>query len=378
MLTLAFPLGSVVARSLLQATEGLLLNGTRLDEALLSSLATVLEALGSQLASATALQLDAQAQQAAALANVTRTLDQLVEAQRVTPPSLALCGVYDDPSQCAALSAFLRSTTWKVDVLRTPVQTYCLLAGVTCGGGSGSDVTRLDLSSNAYSGHIPPELASLTALTHLDLSGNALTGILPDSFALLTSLTYLQLSHNAFLGSLPASFANLTALTYLGLNNNAQLGGILPHQLARLHPALLTYLNAEGTNISVGADYDSSDGAPLDRLAGYSPPPSPPPPSPPPPPPPPTPPPSPSPPPPPPTPPPSPVPFTYNQPADRGSYSYGGRCRCNGMTTDFVVGDNGDSCGSLCCSGPNVVVTQSCSPNYAASQGHTGYCLYCP
>ena len=61
-------------------------------------------------------------------------------------PQGSACGTFDDASQCAALSALLRATTWKVDVRTLLYSSYCQWKGVTCGGGSGSDVVALDLS----------------------------------------------------------------------------------------------------------------------------------------------------------------------------------------------------------------------------------------
>jgi len=69
--------GRVVARGLLQTTSGLQLNGTRLDESLLSNLAAVVAGLSRQLEASTALLAASVAQQAdqtAAIENVTSAL----------------------------------------------------------------------------------------------------------------------------------------------------------------------------------------------------------------------------------------------------------------------------------------------------------------
>jgi hypothetical protein len=77
--------GSVVARGLLHATNGLQLNGTKLDETLLSGLAAVVAGLAEQLEASTTLQSASladvtaalaatRADQAAAVANVTAAL----------------------------------------------------------------------------------------------------------------------------------------------------------------------------------------------------------------------------------------------------------------------------------------------------------------
>ena len=74
--------GSVVARGLLHATNGLQLNGTKLDESLLSGLAAVVAGLAEQLEASTILQ-------SASLANVTAALaatraDQAAAVANVT------------------------------------------------------------------------------------------------------------------------------------------------------------------------------------------------------------------------------------------------------------------------------------------------------
>ncbi|KAG2430827.1 hypothetical protein HXX76_009801 [Chlamydomonas incerta] len=66
-------------------------------------------------------------------------------------------------------------------------------------------LSRLDLSSNLYSGTIPAaDLAYLTALTYLSLANNGLGGTLPAGLTALPNLRILDLSLNALTGSLPA------------------------------------------------------------------------------------------------------------------------------------------------------------------------------
>ena len=66
--------GSVVARGLLQAASGVQLNGTRLDESLLSRLAAVVTGLASSTAQQAAGLAAAREEQAAAVANVTAAI----------------------------------------------------------------------------------------------------------------------------------------------------------------------------------------------------------------------------------------------------------------------------------------------------------------
>ena len=63
-----------MARSLLQVTRGLQLNGTRLDESLLSNLAIVVSGLAGRLEASVAQQAAQSAAQSAAVANVTAAL----------------------------------------------------------------------------------------------------------------------------------------------------------------------------------------------------------------------------------------------------------------------------------------------------------------
>ena len=96
-----------------------------------------------------------------------------------------------------------------------------------------SRVSRLLLESNALTGPIPAELASLASLSTLGLESNALTGPIPPELGNLASLRDLILSNNALTGPVPAELGNLTSLEWLYLSNNA-LTGPIPAELGSL------------------------------------------------------------------------------------------------------------------------------------------------
>ncbi len=94
-------------------------------------------------------------------------------------------------------------------------------------------VLSLDLSRNALTGEIPPELGNLTALESLELDRNALTGPIPPELGNLTALEGLSLDRNALTGPIPPELGNLTALEGLSLDRNA-LTGPIPPELGNL------------------------------------------------------------------------------------------------------------------------------------------------
>ncbi|CAL9193641.1 probable inactive receptor kinase At1g27190 [Musa acuminata AAA Group] len=86
----------------------------------------------------------------------------------------------------------------------------------------------LDLSSNAISGAIPPDLCSwLPYLVTLDLSNNQLTGAIPPGLSGCRFLNTLVLAGNRLEGAIPPSLAQLDRLTRLDLSDN-RLSGPIP------------------------------------------------------------------------------------------------------------------------------------------------------
>ncbi|KAF7845226.1 leucine-rich repeat receptor-like protein kinase PXC2 [Senna tora] len=91
----------------------------------------------------------------------------------------------------------------------------------------------LDLSNNKLNGSIPPEIEGAFSLGELRLQNNFLSGKIPAQIKKCSSLTSLILSHNKLTGSIPAAIANLTNLQYVDLSWN-ELSGSLPKDLANL------------------------------------------------------------------------------------------------------------------------------------------------
>jgi LRR receptor-like serine/threonine-protein kinase FLS2 len=85
----------------------------------------------------------------------------------------------------------------------------------------------LSLSTNHFSGPIPPELTSASSLETLDLGHNNLTGSLPSSIGNLLNIQTLSFSENHLSGPFPAEMASLLSLETLDLSNN-NLTGALP------------------------------------------------------------------------------------------------------------------------------------------------------
>ncbi|PVH65615.1 hypothetical protein PAHAL_1G038400 [Panicum hallii] len=85
----------------------------------------------------------------------------------------------------------------------------------------------LNLSSNKFTGMIPPEIGQLKALISLDISCNNLTGPVPLSIGNLTNLQVLDLSNNNLTGEIPAALRNLNFLSKFNVSNN-NLEGPIP------------------------------------------------------------------------------------------------------------------------------------------------------
>ncbi|KAK8939589.1 putative LRR receptor-like serine/threonine-protein kinase [Platanthera guangdongensis] len=63
---------------------------------------------------------------------------------------------------------------------------------------------KLDLSSNQFTGPIPPLLFSFSTVQFLDLSNNKLQGALPTNLSCGTDLKFVDISRNLLVGSLPS------------------------------------------------------------------------------------------------------------------------------------------------------------------------------
>uniref|UniRef100_A0A8I6X0P3 Leucine-rich repeat-containing N-terminal plant-type domain-containing protein n=1 Tax=Hordeum vulgare subsp. vulgare TaxID=112509 RepID=A0A8I6X0P3_HORVV len=110
------------------------------------------------------------------------------------------------------------------------------------------EVIHLELSSNSFHGIIPDSLMNCSKLLILDLSSNMLQGPIPKKIGLLYNLLGLGLSRNKLTGIIPPTISNATHLQILFLQEN-ELGGSIPDvfgQLSNLIKLDLTYNNLQG------------------------------------------------------------------------------------------------------------------------------------
>jgi hypothetical protein len=84
----------------------------------------------------------------------------------------------------------------------------------------------LNLSTNNFTGVIPPEIGQLKVLSELDFSYNSLYGVIPLSFCNLTKLEVLDLSNNHLTGVIPATLENLHFLSAFNISNNDLEGSV--------------------------------------------------------------------------------------------------------------------------------------------------------
>ncbi|KAK1296758.1 putative LRR receptor-like serine/threonine-protein kinase [Acorus calamus] len=91
-----------------------------------------------------------------------------------------------------------------------------------------TNVIRLDLSFNNFSGGLPIEIADMPSLKYLILANNSFTGPIPPEFGKIVGLQALDLSFNGLTGEIPPSIGNLTSLLWLMLANNGLTGRIPP------------------------------------------------------------------------------------------------------------------------------------------------------
>ncbi|XP_047944087.1 receptor-like protein Cf-9 homolog [Salvia hispanica] len=86
--------------------------------------------------------------------------------------------------------------------------------------------TTIDLSSNKFSGSIPPSVGNLNSLRYLNLSHNTLKEHIPPSLGGMGLLESLDLSSNKLDGKIPGGLARLTFLAKLNLSMNNLKGEI--------------------------------------------------------------------------------------------------------------------------------------------------------
>ncbi|GMJ13191.1 NEMATODE-INDUCED LRR-RLK 1, Germination Repression and Cell Expansion receptor-like kinase [Hibiscus trionum] len=110
-----------------------------------------------------------------------------------------------------------------------------------------TNMSRLDLSYNDFSGALPVEIARMLGLKFLILAHNQFTGDIPFEYGDLSNLQALDLSFNGLSGSIPPSLGNLRSLLFLMLANNS-LTSEIPHELGNC--TSLLWLNLANNQLS--------------------------------------------------------------------------------------------------------------------------------
>ena len=173
----------------------------------------------------------------------------LTATQTITPSPTAMpvsgCEMVTEIPviECNALAALYHSTNgsnWENKTGWLVTNTPCSWYGITCGGGS---VTEVHIPGNNLKGSIPSELGNLKNLEFLEFTYNSdLTGSIPPELGNLNNLKKLNLGFCRLSGSIPAELGSLINLTGLDLENN-DLSGTIPPVLGNL--TLLTTLQLD-------------------------------------------------------------------------------------------------------------------------------------
>ncbi|KAK4270652.1 hypothetical protein QN277_019431 [Acacia crassicarpa] len=102
-------------------------------------------------------------------------------------------------------------------------------------------LTFLELGSNYFSGHIPPQIGRMTNLLHLGLEGNQFIGSIPHEIGMMKKLEILVMSQNNLSGSIPSTIGNMSSLEELYLSSN-QMSGSIPLSIGNLVNLSILYL----------------------------------------------------------------------------------------------------------------------------------------
>jgi len=91
----------------------------------------------------------------------------------------------------------------------------------------------LDLSNNKFQGGIPDAIGDLSSVKYLNLMGNNLTETIPSSLGQLPHIDALILGNNKLQGEMPASIGSLRTLQLLDVGSN-ELTSVIPSSFANL------------------------------------------------------------------------------------------------------------------------------------------------
>ncbi|QCE01461.1 LRR receptor-like serine/threonine-protein kinase FLS2 [Vigna unguiculata] len=108
-----------------------------------------------------------------------------------------------------------------------------LFGGIPPELGQAPKLQKLELSSNSITGKIPKELGNLTQLFELSISNNNLSGNIPIEIGSLKQLRIFDLSTNVLSGPIPKQLGRLLKLNHLNLSHN-KLNESIPSEFSQL------------------------------------------------------------------------------------------------------------------------------------------------
>jgi hypothetical protein len=233
--------GSVFSSALINASAGVQLNGTLLNEALLNQL------IAAQASIANLTAAVAQLQASVAFLD-SRVISPPPPLPSSPPPLILSCAAQNSYQVCSALSDLFMaigpsSSMWSgssgwVQAYNGVATDYCTFSGLGCS--PSGQLTLLEANwinsggnygTSYANGTLPASLGTLTSLTHLRIAntqGFPFSGTIPAAYGSLTNLVFLQLNDMSLNGTIPAVLGNLTMLTSLHLHDNYLTGSIPP------------------------------------------------------------------------------------------------------------------------------------------------------
>ncbi|RXH92456.1 hypothetical protein DVH24_033352 [Malus domestica] len=140
--------------------------------------------------------------------------------------------------------------------------------------GNLSNLERLYLSGNKFSGEIPSEIGALKQLSSLHLEHNSLTGSVPSELGYCVKLVDVNLASNSITGNIPRTLSLISSLNSLNLSQNS-LTGLIPETLVKLK---LSSIDLSGNQLSgrvpsdlltIGGDkaFDGNKGLCIDQYS---------------------------------------------------------------------------------------------------------------
>ncbi|KAJ8541534.1 hypothetical protein K7X08_002350 [Anisodus acutangulus] len=154
--------------------------------------------------------------------------------------------------------------------LETLVLSDCNLTGEipTSIGNLSSSLRILDLSFNALTGSIPPEIGRLSKLKQLSLSSNLFQGQIPKEIGSCSELQQLELFDNQLSGKIPDEIGKLMSLEIFRAGGNVGIRGEIPVHISNCKE--LVILGLADTGVSGQIPHGIGELKKLQTLAVYT------------------------------------------------------------------------------------------------------------